>query len=1300
MSETSTPKISSSGTGPGGSGGAVPPGLSTDPGPTTEERRHTRRLVSASVLMASGTALSRVLGFFRLMLLVYLFGNGTRQAEMFTIATNVPNSMYILLAGGVLNTVLVPQIVRAIRGDADRGDAYTNRIMTAGLIALALITLLLTLAVPWIIGLYSAAGWRTPKLEAQYQSMIMLGYYCMPQVFFYGVHVLAGQVLNARDRFGPMMWAPIANNVVSIMVLLSYLIVFERSSTGAPFTTGQVLLLGLGSTLGIAAQAAVLIPFLKASGYRFRPRFDFKHTGLGKTFRLAKWTLGFVLVTQAALVVVSKLATSATVGGKGAGLTAYSNAYAMWILPHSLITVSLATAMLPTASRLAAAGDMPAVASETMRAIRLSVTALLPAAVAFLVLGLPLAHLIFGFGQGAKDASYVGGALMALAIGLVPFTVQYICLRAFYALEDTKTTFFLQCLIAGTNVVLGIAAVLLLDDPALVATGLAFSYSVAYLIGLPVSFSLLRRKLPGLDSEELVRHCVRLLLAVIPAAIAAWLISWVVMTQFESKVVLALGLAVAGVVAVGIFLLMARLIRIQEVREIITTVLRRDGDSSPEAREVREETVIEASGDRFGDFKSSGDSPTVIRPPSPSIEGAVEENAGSMAQAAARGVEPNVEPDGGPAIDHADIEAADAEPPKVEQPNVDPNVGDSAEGSLAATLPAGTVLASRYRLEELIAESEPSVTWRAFDQVLSRSVLVHLLAPGDSREEELLTAARKASVATDSRFLRVLDAVHSTDPAVGSYIVCEYATGQSLEMILNHGPLSGLEAAWVTREVADALAGVHSLGLYHRRLSPETVIITPTGNVKIVGLLIEAALRPQSNDARSSDTVPGVKSLEQVDVTDLGRLLYASLVCRWPGGPAFGLPEAPMVGRRWMSPRQVRAGVSPALDNVCDQILGDPPRHHTSSITTAGGLVTALTKVLGSADAAPDLEQRLHQPIPTVTGRAEPLDTATTAQPVSSLLDTTTARQRAITTRTVPAASPTTPRSTASAAPPTRVVKPPVSNSDIQTRVRPAGWPSGPTSPNRPNPNRPSPNRPSPNRPVQGRPAGPDAQNRAPATPQRRRRWIGLLLVLAVLLIAAGIISALILDRRLSAGGEPTPSSEQSSTNTTSGTSTERAPAQPSKLTIAGARDFDPQGGDKTENPDEVKFAYDGDESTRWRTVQYFGNPRLGNIKRGVGLVLDLDKPQPVRSIHLTLSGNGTTVQFRVPKSDPSQTAKPPMSSDRRWRTVAAESQAGGSATLTAEQDVTTRYVLVYLTSLPKEGTGYRGGIYEVEVLA
>ena len=289
--------------------------------------------------------------------------------------------------------------------------------------------------------------------------------------------------------------------------------------------------------------------------------------------------------------------------------------------------------------------------------------------------------------------------------------------------------------------------------------------------------------------------------------------------------------------------------------------------------------------------------------------------------------------------------------------------------SSPSTLPrimtsAGTVLGYRYRMEELLAESSRSVTWRAFDLVLSRSVVVHLLAPLDPEAPDILETARRASLAVDSRFLRVLDAVHSDDPELGSYVVCEYAVGRSLEVLLSHGPLSGLESAWVVREVADALSGVHGLGLYHQRINPDTVILTPDGHVKIVGLLIEAALRPAPGNA-----LPRTPHLgpEQADVVDLGRLLYSCLVSRWPGGPAFSLPAAPVAGRHLMSPRQVRAGVSPALDGVCDQILGDPPRHRADRLASANDVVNALTKVLGSADASADLERRLRQPIPKVT---------------------------------------------------------------------------------------------------------------------------------------------------------------------------------------------------------------------------------------------------------------------------------------------------------------------------------------------
>jgi putative peptidoglycan lipid II flippase len=521
-----------------------------------------------------------------------------------------------------------------------------------------------------------------------------------------------------------------------------------------------------------------------------------------------------------------------------------------------------------------------------------------------------------------------------------------------------------------------------------------------------------------------------------------------------------------------------------------------------------------------------------------------------------------------------------------------------------AKLPADTVLARRYRLEELIRESPPTVTWRAFDQVLSRSVLVHLLAPEDPNAEELLTVARKASVATDSRFLRVLDVVHSESPEIGSYIVSEYALGQSLEMILARGPLSGLEAAWVVREVADALAGVHNLRVYHERINPETVIITPDGNVKIVGLLIEAALRPPQ-----STSVHGADTPEHIDVLDMGRLLYACLVCRWPGGPAYGLPDAPVHNHRWATPRQVRAGVSPTLDNVCDQILGDPPRHKASPITTANGLIVALSKVLGPADASGDLERRLRQTRPTSgpgdgAGPSAEAPTIPAAPAVSATTQVT---------QPVPEAAPR--------------------RADQTTVMQPVSQP-------------------------------------------RTRKWIPAALVL-LLVVVAGIATVVAFNNPPGTSGSP---------------------AESGPISIVGARDFDPQGDDRTENPELVKNAYDGDPATGWRTVQYRGNPELGGIKRGVGLVFDLGSAQPVRSVKLTFARSGTHVELRVPRQNPETVSTPPMSSDGQWRRIASEANAGQTATLTADQPVSTRYVLVYLTSLPKEGADYRGRINEVAI--
>jgi len=1228
-----------------------------EPRPAVEPTGAARstRLISASLVMAAGTALSRVLGFGRLMLLVLLFGNGTRQAEIFTLANTVPNSMYILLAGGVLNTVLVPQLVRAIKHDPDRGEAYTNRVMTAGLVVLAGITVALTLAVPWIIALYTAPGWKSPALAPQYHSMVMLGYYCMPQVFFYGVHVLAGQVLNARDRFGPMMWAPIANNVVSIAVLCVFWAVLGPTDPSQAFSAREELLLGLGSTVGIAVQAAVLVPFLRAVGYRFRPRFDWRQTGLGHTLTLAKWTLGFVLVTQAALVVVNRLATRATVGGSGAGLAAYNYAHAMWILPHSLITVSLATAMLPSASRMAAAGDLAGVRDELLRTMRLALAVLLPAAVAFLALGVPISRLVFGFGQGARDADFVGWALMALAVGLVPFTLQYLCLRAFYALEDTRSTFFLQLFISAANVALAIGVVTLLDRSSLVAAGLGMAYSAAYLLGVVVSFSWLKRKLPGLRGSEVGGLTVRLLVAAAPAGVVAFWICFAFEWWSRAQAARLLGLVVAGVVAVGVFLLLSRTLRIGEVTDILRTLRRRPrvAATGPYDHGPNDRGPNRPAGDWVSRTEPGPSSigPAPIVAPTATEPADPDRNAESMLTQAGPS-RPGV-----PFRDEPRVEVTGVVGPGEPTGAVDDDTGADPATEPArprSTLPAGSVLGSRYRMEELLAQSHPAVTWRAFDLVLSRSVLVHLLPPGDEAAPVLLAAARQASVATDSRFLRVLDAVHSDDPETGSYIVCEYATGQSLELILSSGPLSGLESAWVVREVADALAGVHSLGLYHERLSPDSVIITPTGNVKIVGLLIEAALRPRPL-GRGEPVGPGLAvadTPERADVVDLGRLLYAALVARWPGSPAFGLPDAPLNGQRVMTPRQVRAGVSPALDAICDQILSDSPRHRTAPVSTAAGVVAALTKVLGNADAAGDLERRLRQPVPRVRPGADPVTPVSPLLPAPTRVAPATAATARTAAASAPVAGPAPARTQTSSAPAGRGLE------GDETVVRPAVRTSA------------------------GAAAG---------TARSARRWVVPLVLLSLLLIGGGVLAAVVWNNQRVLPGVGGPGSSSSPGDPS-------PPGAGAVLAVRDVQDFDPQGDDGTENPDEVERAVDGDRQTRWRTLEYKGNPELGGLKRGVGLVLDLGSAQPVRTVELSLSGNRTDVEVRVPRSDPESTAKAPLSSDRRWRAVAEEARAGETAKLELEEPVTTRFLLVYLTSLPKEGNGYRGGIYEVQV--
>lgn len=539
-------------------------------------------VLSSSGVMALGTLVSRLTGFLRASLLAAAIGVSL-QAEVFNVANTIPNSLYILVAGGVFNTVLVPQLVRAIKADPDGGDAYANRIITLGALVLAGVTAVLVLTAPLLLRVIVDGSFFTdPDLAPQRDSLIDFTRWCLPQVFFYGMYVLIGQILNARGRFGPMMWAPIANNAISIAVIVTYLVGFAAEPARGGYTTTQEVLLGLGSTVGIAVQAILLLPYLAAAGFRLRPRLDFRGTGLGHTLRLGMWTVGFVIVNQLAFYVMVHRATAGTAAVArgatgGSGFTVYSNAFLLTQVPHSIVTVSLATAIMPVVSRLAAEGRLSAVGAEVASTLRLVLAVLVPFGVALAVLGPAIATVLFSWGQATGDTGALGLTLVAFAPGMILFSVHYVVLRGFYSLEDTRTPFFIQCGIAAVNIVLAIGLTVVVP-PHLVAPVLAGAYGASYAVGAGVSCVLLARRLGGLESRRMRAFVARVATAAVPAAALAWAVvaglrggGLDVASKRDSLIILGAG----GLVGIGGYVAAARALGIREVDAVVRLVAAR-----------------------------------------------------------------------------------------------------------------------------------------------------------------------------------------------------------------------------------------------------------------------------------------------------------------------------------------------------------------------------------------------------------------------------------------------------------------------------------------------------------------------------------------------------------------------------------------------------------------------------------------------------------------------------------------------------------------------------------------------------
>jgi len=353
------------------------------------------------------------------------------------------------------------------------------------------------------VNLYAQSGERGFSADG-IALAIALAYWCLPQIFFYSLYSLLGQVLNARGIFGPFTWAPALNNVIAIAGISLFIVLFGPDPAhrdASTWTPEMVAVLGGTATLGIAAQAIVLTFFWRRAGLRFRPNFRWRGVGLGRTGTAAAWVFGMILLTQLAAIVETRVATLAT---GTASLGALKYAWLIFMLPHSIVTVSIATAYFTRMSAHARDGRLGDVRTDLSAALRAILLVMVFSTVGLAVLSVPFSAV---FGGDFEDVTALATVIVAYLVGLIPFTVLFLLQRVFYSLDDTRTVFFLQVL--QSVIFVGGVLLVAMAPTTGIAVGIALVMSIATAIQTLVAAWLLRGRLKGLDGRRVVTRTLQ-----------------------------------------------------------------------------------------------------------------------------------------------------------------------------------------------------------------------------------------------------------------------------------------------------------------------------------------------------------------------------------------------------------------------------------------------------------------------------------------------------------------------------------------------------------------------------------------------------------------------------------------------------------------------------------------------------------------------------------------------------------------------------------------------------------------------
>ncbi len=1250
-------------------------------------------IARSSAVMAAGTFASRILGLVRNALLLTALGaTASGAADAFSTANNLPTQLYNLIIGGVLNAILVPQIVTALR--KRNGEELVNRLLTTASAAIAVVAALMTVAAPAVIMLYASGLGRWQPLAFSF------AFWCMPQIFFYGLYALWGQVLNARSSFGPYMWSPVINNIISIGSLIIFLRVYGHYTAGQDpgiWDAGRIAMVGATTTLGIAVQAMVLYIPLVRSGFHPRLVWGMRGLGLGAMSKVALWALLGTAIVSLGDIATTQLASRAVTAAESAqyanvivpSKTIYDNTQLVYMLPQSLVTTSIITALFTRMSSKAAAGDRDGVRDDLSLGLRTVAVFTVLFAAGIATLAAPALQL-FAPSLSWAEADASSPILVVLAIGIIFQGIWFTAQRVMLAYSDTKRLLIADAVVGVVPVILCLGSYLLLPANYWMV-GAAAGSLLSQVGGSAAVIPLIRRHLPQLDSRRVVSTYIRLIVAAMPAVVVGLAVRSILgpsdgtltgTRAFDALITV----LVAALLMTSVYLLTARLLEVGELAVLFSPlsklvvrigsflpgglgdVVTRVGQSFAIPTTTRMPAARHASTlVRFGDSTAPAQATarrTTWRGTRPGVRPAArpaQPAAQPVVRRAGRHAVPPVVP---PVVQPVPVTMARTEelppvvlsapptavPPPIPAPAPPPGPGPvpAPPAEPVATIGAhpyartrrrggrrmteGTPIGTgRYRLLSTLPATLPRIVRHlGYDTILDRDVTILALTAATPHRDEVLETATRAVLVEDERMQRVHDVETSSD----AFIVTEPTEGVPFSTFARADSDPALIRA-IIGEVAQVLDACSRRGLHHLHLSPDSVRLRPDGRVQLSGVGIEAAvLGLQGND---SDPL----AFDRTDARALIELLYYGLTGRWPGKRS-GIASAPMVDGAPAPPSSINhsMGADDAdLDALVARTWGSNVPISASEVARAlepwnTSVLVEDAAIASEADFDAETTKGGRGVLSRLRGLSSARPVQRAAQEAAAIAGEAASAEGLANTATV--SFPAAP-----------------------SNAMPPAFPP------------PLPSSPSPDEDEEDYDEGESSSSRTATV----------IIVVTIIVLLVGLLFAVqnlvhLFQHPIS--DEDKPAAETVPSNSAGANPGPQQPAQPAQpaapITISGAQSLDPFG-DNNEHPELAGNLVDGDPGTEWYS-RFYISPTMDS-RRGIGVAVTLASPARVSAVELQGTGSGGHVQIRATSPE-----------DPQGGTLLAEGAFTQGTTTFEFTPTETGSIVVWVTEMPRASDG------------